>query len=88
MMSWPMAERQGPGLPGQDIFGLPRTGNLVADILIRISPEDGAVNGKLRDDWPDICIRAAEYVEARKSEILIKAALRYRNQLLGRPDGR
>ena len=62
-------ERQGPGLPGQDIFGLPETGNPVADILMRITPEDGAVDGRLRDDWPSICLKAAEHAEARKAEI-------------------
>ena len=85
-------ERQGPGLPGQDIFGFPETGNRVADLLMRITPEDGAVGrvldihgnvaeyGRLRDDWPSICLRAAEYVEAHKEEIRADIARRH-------PDG-
>lgn len=75
-----MAERQGPGLPGQ---GLPGpldtpTGNPMADILMRISPKDGDDgSGKLRDDWPSICLRSAEHVEYRRPEFRRKARLRY-----------
>ena len=123
MMSLTMAEeRQGPGLPGQaipDMFDV-STGNRLADILMRITPEDGAVDrvldihgkvveyGRLRDDWPDICLKAAEYVETHRveirekvsrgypenpllhehfSEAMMKAAIAWRDKLLGRTDG-
>ena len=74
MMSATMTEeRQGPGLPGQaipSIFDI-STGNPVADVLMRITPEDGDDgSGRLRDDWPNICVKAAEHVEARRQEIV------------------
>ena len=61
-----------PGFPGRIFLAFPKPATAVADILMRITPEDGATGrvldihgkvveyGRLRDDWPDICVRAAE----------------------------
>ena len=40
-----------------------------AGILSRITPEDGAIDGRLRDDWLEICGRAAEQALAVAPEI-------------------